>query len=61
MAKKLPPEIRDYFVKQGRKGGILGGPARAAAMTPEERSASASRAVKARWAKKKAKESKVDV
>lgn len=56
MAKKLPPDIRDYFVKQGRKGGKLGGPARAAAMTPEERSESARKAVQTRWAKKKGKE-----
>jgi len=51
MAKKLPPDVRDYFVRQGRKGGKLGGRARAAAMTPEERSASASKAVRARWDK----------
>jgi hypothetical protein len=61
MAKKLPPDVRDYFVRQGRKGGKLGGPARAAAMTPEERSASASKAVQARWAKKNAKQPKVGV
>jgi len=54
MAKKLPPEVRDYFVKKGRKGGKLGGPARAAAMTPEQRSESARKAVLARWAKRKA-------
>jgi hypothetical protein len=54
MAKKLPPEIREYFVKEGRKGGKLGGPARAAAMTPEERIESARKAVMARWAKAKA-------
>jgi hypothetical protein len=53
MAKKLPPEIREYFVKQGRKGGKLGGPARAAKMTPQERSESARKAVLARWAKVK--------
>jgi hypothetical protein len=51
MPKKLPPEIRDYFVKEGRKGGKLGGPARAAAMTPEERIASARKAVQGRWDK----------
>jgi len=61
MAKKLPPEIREYFVNQGRKGGKLGGPARAAAMTAEERSEGARKAVQARWAKEKAKRSKVDI
>jgi hypothetical protein len=51
--KKLPPDIRDYFVKMGRKGGKLGGSARAANMTAKERSESARKAVQARWAKKK--------
>jgi hypothetical protein len=55
MAKKLPPEIRAYFVKKGREGGKLGGPARAAAMTPKQRSDSARRAVQVRWAKRKEK------
>ncbi|MGA9055927.1 MAG: hypothetical protein WB763_05385, partial [Terriglobia bacterium] len=55
MAKKLPPDIREYFVRKGRQGGKLGGPARAAAMTPEQRSESARKAVLARWAKAKIK------
>ena len=38
-------------VELGRKGGKKGGPARAANMTPEERSDSARNAVLARWAK----------
>lgn len=42
-----------YAVALGRKGGKKGGPARAAKMTPEERSESARKAVKARWAKVK--------
>ena len=50
--KKLPPDIREYFVKMGRKGGKLGGTARAANMTAKERSESARKAVQARWAKK---------
>lgn len=33
----------------GRNGGLLGGPARARAMSPQERTASASKAAKARW------------
>jgi hypothetical protein len=36
-------------VALGRKGGRKGGPARAAKLTPEERSRSASRAAVARW------------
>jgi hypothetical protein len=35
----------------GRLGGLKGGPARAAKMTPEQRSASASKAAIARWEK----------
>lgn len=54
VAKKLPPDIRDFFVKMGRKGGKLGGSVRAANMTAEQRSESARKAVQARWAKKKA-------
>jgi hypothetical protein len=38
-------------VELGRKGGLKGGKARAEGMTPEERSAAAKRAAKARWAK----------
>ena len=42
-------------VALGRKGGLKGGPARAAKMTAEERRESARKAVLARWAKEKAK------
>lgn len=38
-------------VALGRKGGLKGGHARAAAMTPEERKASAQKAATARWGK----------
>jgi hypothetical protein len=44
-----------YAVALGRRGGKKGGPARAAAMTPEQRSESARKAVNARWAKAKQK------
>jgi ubiquinone biosynthesis protein UbiJ len=40
-------EIRDYFAKFGKEGGKT----RAKNMTPEQRSASAKKAVEARWAK----------
>ena len=54
MAKKtLPPDVRDFFVKMGRKGGKIGGSTRAANMTAKQRSESARKAVQARWAKKK--------
>jgi hypothetical protein len=36
-------------VALGRKGGLKGGKARAAKMTPAERSAAAKKAAKARW------------
>ncbi|MBA2592826.1 MAG: histone H1 [Pseudomonadota bacterium] len=39
-------------VKLGRAGGLKGGPARAASMTPEERRKAASKAGRARWGKK---------
>jgi hypothetical protein len=38
-------------VALGRKGGKKGGPARAAKLTPEQRTASARKAVQARWSK----------
>jgi hypothetical protein len=38
-------------VALGRKGGLKGGKARAAKMTPEERAESARKAAKARWRK----------
>ena len=40
-------------VELGRKGGLKGGKARWANLTPEQRSEAASLAVQARWRKKK--------
>jgi len=37
--------------ERGREGGRKGGPARAARLTPEERSQAASKAAKARWSR----------
>jgi hypothetical protein len=51
--RKIPPEVLDYFRKEGSKGGKIGGKKRLESMTAEERSASASNAAKARWAKAK--------
>ena len=39
-------------VELGRRGGLKGGPARAAKLTPEQRRAIARTAAKARWQKK---------
>ena len=56
MAKAgIPAELREYLAKLGKKGGKKGGPARAAAMTAQQRSESARKAVTARWAKAKKK------
>jgi len=53
-----PPAPEDdgkdpHAVALGRKGGAKGGPARAAALSPERRKEIARKAVAARWAKAK--------
>ena len=52
---EAPPEPESNkdpaAVALGRKGGLKGGKARAAKMTPEERSEAARKAAKARWSK----------
>jgi hypothetical protein len=55
-AKKKNPAA----VALGRKGGKKGGPARAAMLTPTQRSESARKAVQARWAKTKQATSTID-
>jgi hypothetical protein len=50
-------ELRELARKLGRRGGLKGDPARAAKMSPEERSESARKAARARWEKKKRNES----
>lgn len=54
IARTPPPnEGKDpAAVALGRKGGLKGGKARAAAMTKKERSESARKAAKARWKSK---------
>ncbi len=44
-----PEERHAAAVALGRAGGKKGGPARAAKMTPEERTASAKKAAEKRW------------
>jgi hypothetical protein len=53
--KEEPPESgKDpAAVALGRKGGLKGGKARAANMTPEERSEAARKAVQSRWSVEK--------
>ena len=53
MAVKAAKKKDPAAVALGRKGGKKGGPARAARLTPKQRSASARKAVQARWAKAK--------
>jgi hypothetical protein len=52
-AKPEPPEPEKdpAAVALGRKGGLKGGKARAAKLTPEERSEAARKAALARWQK----------
>jgi hypothetical protein len=58
MSAETPNKGKDpAAVALGRKGGLKGGPARAAKMTPEERRESARKAVQARWAKVKKQDS----
>ena len=47
--KTAPPEKDPAAVALGRKGGLKGGKARAAKLTPEERSEAARKAALARW------------
>jgi hypothetical protein len=51
----MPPEMLEYFAKMGARGGKIGGAARAANMTYEQRSEGARKASQARWARVKAK------
>jgi hypothetical protein len=51
MATKLKPAKNPAAVALGRLGGLRGGKALAAKMTPAQRKASAQRAAMARWAK----------
>ncbi len=46
--KELPPEVLEFFERQGAKGGKIGSRVRAANMTPEERSEASRNAVQAR-------------
>jgi hypothetical protein len=53
MAKKrLPADIRAYFVKMGAQGGKIGGRIRAERLTPERRKEIARNAIAARWSKR---------
>lgn len=50
--KTEPPAKDPAAVALGRRGGLKGGKARAAKLTPEERTEAARKAATARWAKR---------
>ena len=54
-AEETEDPIRAAAALIGRTGGLKGGKARAAKLTPEERSASARKAAQARWQAKEEK------
>jgi hypothetical protein len=47
-----PTSISQYLANIGRKGGLIGGKARADALPASKRKAIAKKAAKARWSKK---------
>lgn len=49
----VPADVSAAAAALGRRGGLKGGPARAAALTPKKRSEIAKRAAASRWAKRK--------
>ena len=51
----MASEISKYLSKIGKRGGVKGGPARMAMLTPEERQELARKAATARWSKRKPK------
>ena len=53
--KKLPEAALEFFRAQGKRGGKIGGKARAESLTDERRSAIAKKASAARWKKKDGK------
>jgi hypothetical protein len=54
--EELPEEVLNFFRKEGRKGGLKGGPARARTLTPKRRKEIARKAAAARWGKDKEKQ-----
>ena len=52
MSRKISKAMREYFQEIGRTGGKIGGKRSLETMTPEQRSARASKAIKARWSKR---------
>lgn len=55
MKKKLPPEVLEFFKKEGSKGGKAGAKKRMQDLSPSRRSEIAKKAATDRWAKAKKK------
>ncbi|MGA2736579.1 MAG: hypothetical protein ABSG65_03910 [Bryobacteraceae bacterium] len=53
--KKLPADIKAFFVEMGARGGRIGGKRRLDTISPERRREIAQKAIAARWAKKRDK------
>jgi hypothetical protein len=58
VAKQLPPDVLEFFKKQGSLGGKTGGKKRWEGVSAEERSEHARKAVRAREEKRAAKTKK---
>jgi len=48
-ARDIPPDVSAAAAALGRRGGLKGGPARAAALSPKKRAEIAKKAAAARW------------
>ena len=49
--RDIPPDVSAAAAALGRRGGLKGGPARAAALSPKKRSEIAKKAAETRWRK----------
>ncbi len=58
MATRLPPDVLEFFRKQGAKGGRIGGKRSLETMTPAERTARATKAGQAAAKARKARPKK---
>jgi hypothetical protein len=50
--KELPEDVKEFFRREGSKGGKKGGKSRMEQLTPEQRTALAKKAATARWGEK---------
>lgn len=59
--KKLPEDVKEFFRREGSKGGKKGGKSRMEQLTREQRTALAKKAAEARWGKSKSQEGSLKV